>query len=296
MPGVYTENLTLSNLNVSIIGSGSFPGEQQNTTIIGNHTFTNTTGTNSILFQGLTLANPTASTSLIDMSGSPSIVPTLTISSCVIGDSGANTITNYINSVGNGKITIERTTMTSGTQTHTAPLIFCSGAMATISLCNLSTATNQPVLKIAGTNNSLTLSYSQLACSSATSSALGVIQLSSTGSLVLHSIVNCGINSSASATGTGNANGGTPAVGLDATGTGLIFFSNVCLTRLYASGNSLADCVAFTGSGTSGTTTTTYSSGNGTVYNGYAHGVVSGSVSVGGGTATFVKTAMTTIP
>jgi hypothetical protein len=279
MPGAYTENLTLSNLNVSLVGSGSFPGEQQNTTIIGNHTYTNSTGTNAVLFQGLTLANATASTSLINMSGTPSLVPTLTLSSCVLGDSGTNTITNYINSVGNGKVTIERTTASnSAAQGITAPLFFFSSATATISLCNFSTANNFPVIRVNGSNNPLTLSYSQLSSSwsagAAGTNLLGVVNLAATlGSTLTHSIVNCGINSSALATSA--SVGGVPAVGVDATGSALIFFSNICLTRYWAGGASTADAVAASGVGATASTTTYYEINHSSI-NQFAHGIVSG--------------------
>jgi len=279
MPGVYTENLTFSNKNVSIIGSGSTVNQQLNTTIVGNHTYTNSTGTNCLWLTQLTLANATASTSLINMSGSPSTVPTLTMTSCVIGDSGTNTITNYLNSVGNGRIVIERCSANNGsTQGITAPLFFISGAIATISLCTFSTANNFPVLTIAGANNPLTLANSQLTSSwsagAAGTNLLGVINLA--GSLLstqTHSIVNCGINSAALSSSA--SAGGVPAIGRDATGATLIFFNNICLTRYWVGGASTADAVAASGVGsTSGTTT--YYEGNHTSVNNFSRGIISG--------------------
>jgi hypothetical protein len=235
MTGAYTENLTLSQKNVSIVASGSFPSQQQNTTLIGNHVYTCAGATNSVSFTGFVMANTNLNTSLIDMSGS--VAGNLTISNCVVGNSGTNTIKNYINvNCPGGRLTIERTTMANTTgQATTAPLIDCSGATPVISLCSLSNASAFPVLRVAGANNPLTLSYSQLIASSATSSSRGVVQLSSTATNpltapVIHSIVNCGINSSALASGSLDTSGGTPAVGLDATGTSLVFYSNVCLT------------------------------------------------------------------
>jgi len=279
MPGVYTENLTFSNLNVSIIGSGTTVGQQQNTTIIGNHTYTNSTGTNCLWLNQLTLANATVSTSLINMSGTPSIVPTLTLTACVLGDSGTNTITNYINSVGNGQVLLERCSASNGaTQGITAPLFYISGATATISLCNFSTANNFPVLTIAGANNPLTLSFSQFTSSWSSGTTgtnlLGVINLAGTlGSTQTHSITNSGISSSALATSA--SAGGVPAVGRNATGATLIFYNNICLTRYWAGGNSTADAVAASGVGSTASTMTYYEI-NHTSVNNFAHGIVSG--------------------
>jgi hypothetical protein len=290
MPGIYTENLTFSNLNVSIIGSGTTVGQQQNTTIVGNHTYTNSTGTNSLWLNQLTLANPTASTSLINMSGTPSTVPTLTLTACVIGDSGTNTITNYVNSVGNGKVLLERCSASNGaTQGITAPLFFISGATATISLCNFSTANNFPVLTIAGANNPLTLSFSQLTSSwsagAAGTNLLGVINLAGTlASTLTHSISNCGISSSALATSA--SVGGVPAVGRDATGATLIFYNNICLTRYWVGGNSTADAVAASGVGSTGSTTTYYEINHSSVNN-FAHGII--------GAGNYAKAIMTNI-
>jgi hypothetical protein len=277
MPGVYSESLTLSNLNVSLIGSGTTVGQQLNTTLIGNHTYTCTTGTNSIWFNQLTLSNSTASTSLINMSGASA--GSLTLSSCVFGDSGSNTITNYVNCVGSHSFKMERCSASNGSgQGITAPLFYFSSATATISLCNLSTANNFPVVTVAGSNNPLTLSYSQLSSSwsagAAGTNLLGVVNLAATlASTLTHSIVNCGINSSALASSA--SAGGVPAVGVNATGSALIFFSNICLTRYWVGGNSTADAVAASGVGSTASTTTYYEINHSSI-NQFAHGIVSG--------------------
>jgi len=192
----------------------------------------------------------------------------LTITQCVFGDIGTNTIKNYINAVGPHKVTIERTTMSSINQAINSALIYCSNTTAEISLCNLSTSSNQPIIQIAGTDNPLTLSYSKLTCNSASSSATGVIYLTSILNPILtHSILNCGIN--------GSAASDTPAVGLDATGSNLIFANNICLTRYSPTGPSTSNAVESSGVGSTGPTTTYYSSNYVTSSN-FAHGIVSG--------------------
>jgi len=289
MPGVYTENLTFSNLNVSVIGSGTTVGEQLNTTLVGNHTYACSTGTNAVYLAQLTLGNPTASTSLINMSGASA--GSLTLVSCVFGDSGTSTITNYINCVGSHTFKMERCSAFNGaTQNITAPLFYFDTAVPTISLCNLGTANNFPVLTMAGAANPLTLSYSQLASSwsagAAGTNLLGVINLATVlTSLQTHSIVNCAINSSALATSA--SVGGVPAVGVNATGSQLIFQSNICLTRYWAGGNSTADAVAASGVGST-VSTTTYFADNHTSINNFAHGIVSGATY-------YVKAAMINI-
>jgi hypothetical protein len=288
MPGVYTENLTLSNLNVSITGGGVTVGQQLNTTISGNHTYACSTGTNNIWLNQLVLGNPTASTSLINMSGASA--GSLTLSSCVLGDSGVNTITNYINIVGSHSFKMTQCSAFNGaTQAITAPLIYLSSATAVISLCTLSTANNFPVLQVAGSNNPLTLSFSQLSSSwsagAAGTNLLGVINLATVlTSLQTHSITNCGINSSALASSA--STGGVPAVGVNATGSTLIFFSNICLTRYWVGGNSTADAVAASGVGATAATTTYYE-GNHSSINQFAHAIVSG--------GNYVKAAMINI-
>ena len=149
-----------------------------------------------------------------------------------------------------------------------------STAIATISLCNLTTASTVPCLTVSGSNNPLTLSFSSLLCSGATGSALGVVNLKSTlGSTQTHSIVSCGINSSALASS--SSAGGTPAVGLDATGSSLIFFNNICLTRFWVGGAFTGDTVASTGTGSTASTTTYYEGSHATINN-FARGIVSG--------------------
>jgi len=289
MPGVYTENLTLSNLNVSIIGSGTTVGEQLNTTLNGNHTFVCSTGTNSVWFNQLALGNPTASTSLIDMSGASA--GSLTLSSCVLGDSGVNTIKNYINCVGSHSFKMERCSATNGaTQNITAPLFYFSNTVAVISLCNLNTANNFPVITVAGASNPLTLTYSQISsdwsAGSPGTNLLGVVNLATVlTSLQTHSIVNCGINSAAHATSA--SVGGVPAVGVNATGSFLIFKSNICLTRYWAGGTSTADAVAASGVGSTVSTTTYYADNHSSINN-FAHAIVSGATY-------YVKAAMINI-
>ena len=237
-PGTYTENLTLSNKNVSIIASGSFPYQQLNTSIYGTHTYSASSGTNNVMFSGFDMSNTTLNTSIIGITGAASA--SLTVTQCVFGDQGTTGIKNYINAIGSHKLTIERTTMSAINQAITSPLIYC--------------------------NN-------------------GVIRLStSLSALLTHSILNCGINSSALATS--SSAGGTPAVGLDATGSQLIFANNICLTRYWVGGSSVANAVDNTGSGsTSGTTV--YYSGNYVSIPNFAYGIITG--------GNFVKTANTLI-
>jgi len=272
-PGVYTVNLTLSNKNVSIMGTGNLPSQQLNTSIVGNHTYACSAGTNSVMFSNLVLANPNTGTSLIAMSGAS--VGSLTITGCLFGDTGTNSITNYINASGAAhRVVLERSTFINVNQALTAAMILCNTAIATISLCNLTTASTVPCLTISGSNNPLTLSFSSLLCSSATGSALGVVNLKSVlGSTQTHSIVSCGINSSALASSA--SAGGTPAVGLDATGSFLIFFNNICLTRFWVGGASTADTVASTGTGSTGSTFTYYE-GNHATANNFARNIVTG--------------------
>ena len=268
---------------MSIIASGSFPYQQLNTSIYGTHTYSASSGTNNVMFSGFVMSNTTLNTSIIGITGAASA--SLTVTQCVFGDQGTTGIKNYINAIGSHKLTIERTTMSAINQAITSPLIYCNNATATISLCDLSTSSAQPLIEIAGSANPITLSYTKLACTSATSSANGVIRLStSLSALLTHSILNCGINSSALATS--SSAGGTPAVGLDATGSQLIFANNICLTRYWVGGSSVANAVDNTGSGsTSGTTV--YYSGNYVSIPNFAYGIITG--------GNFVKTANTLI-
>jgi hypothetical protein len=275
MPGVYTENLTLSNLNVSIIGSGTQVGQQLNTTIIGNHTYACSSGTNSVWITQVVLANPTTSQLGISMSGSSQ--GSLTLTACVFGDTGTNAIGNYVYVQGTSsikhKVIMERCLANNTTQAIAYALFYLENAIATISLCNFYTNQTFPVIQMAGTNNPLTLSYSQISNGSATSSPLGVIRLSSAlGSTQTHSITNCSITSSALATSA--SAGGTPAVGLDATGSQLIFFSNICLTRYWSGGAMTGDTVASSGQGSTPGTTTFYETNHATITN-FARGIVS---------------------
>jgi hypothetical protein len=64
-------------------------------------------------------------------------------------------------------------------------------------------------------------------------------------------------------------------VGVNATGSSLIFYNNVCLTRYWAGGASSADAVAASGVGSTASTTTYYEGSNVSITN-FAHGVVSG--------------------
>jgi hypothetical protein len=272
-PGVYSENLSLSNRNVSIMGTGNLPSQQLNTTISGNHTYACSTGTNSVMFSNLLMANPNLNTSLIAMSGAS--VGSLTLTGILMGDTGTNQLTNYVNVSGAAhRLTIERSTMVNSAQTLTSPMILCDTAIATISLCNFATASTVPCLRIAGASNPLNLSFSSLLCSGATSSALGVVHLATAlGSTQTHAIVSCGINSSALASS--SSAGGTPSVGLDATGSSLIFFNNICLTRFWVGGAFTGDTVAATGTGATASTTTYYEGSHATVNN-FARGIVSG--------------------
>jgi hypothetical protein len=102
----------------------------------------------------------------------------------------------------------------------------------------------------------------------------GVIHLSATlGSTQTHSIVSCGISSSALASSA--SVGGVPAIGRDSDGSTLIFFNNICLTRFWVGGASTADTIAATGTGATASTTTYYEGSHATVNN-FARGIVSG--------------------
>lgn len=275
MPGIYTENLNLTNENVTIVGYGSAPNAQLNTSLIGNHTCAPSAGTNSILFAGLTMANPTPSTFMIDMTGSSA--GNLTLTNCVLGDTGVSTISGYINVAGPHRVSIERITANNTSQSTTTCLVSVSSATLTASLSQFATFNNNPIIQVTGSSNPLTLSYSQLASTWSSgnlgTNSNGVIRLGATlGSLQAHSIVNCGINSSALATA---GSGGVPAVGIDATGSQLIFYNNVCLTRFNAlGGNQTAHTVESTGVGS--TATNTYYEGNNSTSNAFAHSIVSG--------------------
>ena len=257
MPGVYAENLTLSNLNVSIVGSGNFSNQQLNTTLLGSHTYTCSTGTNSVLFTNLTMGCNTFNGSMISMSGSPSIPPVLVISECILGDVGSTTIRNYINATGNGKVTIESTNITNtASQPITSPLLYFSSVTPTISLCNISTGNTIPAIQVDGSNNPLTLSFSSITATSTTSSALGVVRLSSVlSSVQSHNITGCGITSTAFASGTGGGQtGGTPAIGLDATGSIAVINNNTLICRYNpAVANSSLFAIDYTGTGSTGT-------------------------------------------
>jgi hypothetical protein len=164
--------------------------------------------------------------------------------------------------------------MNSINQAISSALIDLSGALGTISLCSLSTASAVPTIQVRGSNNPLTLSFSNLSCSSATASALGVIRLGAVlGSTQTHSIVSCGINSAALATS--SSTGGTPAVGLDATGSALIFFNNIALTRYWVGGANSGNAIDSTGVGATASTTTYYEGSHATVNN-FARNIVTG--------------------
>jgi hypothetical protein len=219
------------------------------------------------------MADATASTSLLNMTGAT--VGNLTLTNCVLGDSGVNGLTSYISSYGAAhKVVLERCNMNSINQAISSALIDLSGALGTISLCSLSTGSAVPTIQVRGSNNPLTLSFSNITCSSATASALGVVRLGAVlGSTQTHSIVSCSISSAALASSA--SVGGTPAVGLDATGSALIFFNNICLTRYWVGGASTADTVAATGTGATASTTTYYEGSHATVNN-FARNIVSG--------------------
>jgi hypothetical protein len=259
MPGVYEENLTFSNLNVSIIGSGTTVGQQQNTSLIGNHTYACSSGTNSVWITQMVLANPNTSQFIVFMSGSS--LGSLTFSACVFGDSGTEAIANYVYVQGTSikhKVVLERCIANNTAQALEYPMFYFDNAIVTISLCDFYSVQTLPVLQMSGTNNPLTLSYSKISCGSSTASVLGVIRLASVlGSAQTHSIVNCSITSSALASSA--SAGGTPAVGLDDTGSQLIFNGNITLTQYWASSTSNSNhCINATGQGASATPTITY--------------------------------------
>jgi hypothetical protein len=163
-------------------------------------------------------------------------------------------------------------------QSTLTALVNVSTAIATISLCSLATNQNAPVIQTSGSSNPLTLSFSQLSSSWSSGNAgtnlNGVIHLGSAlGSTQTHSIVSCGINSSALATSA--SVGGVPAVGLDATGSALIFFNNVALTRYWVGGASSANAIESTGVGATGSTTTYYEGSHATINN-FARNIVTG--------------------
>jgi hypothetical protein len=274
LPGVYTESLTLSNKNVSIVSAGvQAPNQQLNTTLVGTHTYACSAGTCAVLFSGFVMADASAGTSLIDMTGAT--VGNLTLTNCILGDSGVNGLTSYVSSYGAAhKVVLERCNMTNINQAISSALIDLSGALGTISLCGLSTASAVPTIQVRGANNPLTLSFSNVSCGSATASALGVVRLGAAlGSTQTHSIVSCSISSAALASS--SSAGGTPAVGLDATGSSLIFFNNIALTRFWVGGAFTGDTVASTGVGATASTTTYYEGSHATVNN-FARGIVTG--------------------
>jgi hypothetical protein len=206
-------------------------------------------------------------------------VGSLTLTGCLIGDSGVNSITNYVNASGAAhRVVIERSTMVNVNQTLTAAMILCDTAIATISLCNLSTASNVPCVRIAGSNNPLTLSFSQLtsvwSAGAAGTNLNGVVNLAATlGSTQTHSIVSCGISSSALASSA--SVGGVPAVGRDADGSTLIFFNNVVLVRYWVGGASTANAIEATGTGSTASTTTYYEGSHATINN-FARNIITG--------------------
>ena len=177
---------------------------------------------------------------------------------------------------------MERCSAANGaTQAITAPLFYFSSATATISLCNLSTANTFPVIQVdgsAGAINPITLSFSQLTCSSATSSALGVVYLTSPiiTAGYIHSIVECGINSSALSTG---ANG-TPAIAVSQVGATIIAKDNTFLTRLNTGTiNNTQNAIDTTGAGSIANNifvanNTTLSNAVGGATSNFAHAVV----------------------
>ena len=274
MPGVYTENLNLTNENVSIVGYGSYPGQQLNTTLVGNHTCTPSSGTNSIYLAGLLMANPTPSTFMIDMTGASA--GSLTLNNCVMGDTGTSTIYGYVNMAGPHSLTMSQCKATCITQSTITALVNVSSATATISLCTLATSQNAPIIQTSGSSNALTLSFSGLSSvwnsGNAGTNLNGVVHLGSVlGSVQTHSIVNCGINSSALASSA--SVGGVPAVGLDATGSALIFNNNICLTRYWVGGAMTGDAIASTGIGATANTFTYYEGSHATINN-FARGII----------------------
>jgi hypothetical protein len=238
------------------------------------------------MFYGFIFKNATGSASTIGLTGAAT--GSLTIKECVFSDVGSTTIRNYINCAGSHKLYIDRTLMYNSSQNINSPLIFCSGTTATITQSDFTTARTQPIIQITGSSNPLMLTTTNLTCTSVTSSALGVIYLSNvlpTGPTgTYNTIANCEISSVAPATS--SSAGGTPAVALDATGSRLIFSYNICQTRYWSGGSSIANAVENSGAGATGSTTTYYSSNYVPITN-YAYGII--------GSGNFVKTASTLI-
>jgi hypothetical protein len=237
----------------------------------------------------MVLANPTAGQLGIFMDGSS--LGSLTLSACVFGDTGTTGIGNYVYVQGTStikhKVVIERCIANNTTQAIAYPLFYFDNAIPTISLCNFYSNQTFPVIQIVGTNNPLTLSLSQISCGSTTTSVAGVVRLSAfLGSTQTHSITNCSISSAALATSA--SAGGTPAIGLDATGSQLIFFSNICLCRYWTGGAMTGNVVDFTGDSTTAGTVTFYELNHTSVTN-FARGIVSG------GVRSFVKALMPSI-
>ena len=281
-PGSYLDNLVLLAKNVMIIATGSsYPNQQTDVLITGNHTISTTGANNNVTFSGIVFKNSSTTASTISVTGAAGAL--INISDCIFLDSGVSVSRNYINCVGTSaihKLYIERTTIINTTQTFSFPLILCQSTSAVITSCDFSSFRNVPMIQMTGSGGSLMLSNTSIALTSSAGTT-GAVYLSNvlpagvgpTGSFNI--ITGCEIDTYALSTDGTNAGGGTPSVALDATGSNLIFNNNICRTRYFAGGSSTANTIAAgVSAGTTGTTT--YYSSNYVPVPNYAYGIVSG--------------------
>lgn len=229
MPGLYNENLTLTNKNVTILGTGT----QNNTflTIInGNHTMANTNSareTNTVVLRNLqfygTTAPFTVSTSAGGQGG-------LYFQDCKFGETGL-TGTSLISCGATCDVyfRFERCRMgLTGAQVWSAPLFNFNGtAYAYFQLCQFDYSSAQSLIAMNG--NSL-LAMGTTACTNASAvvASNGIVFLNSViGSTVSHSIGQCSFIAAATLGATG-----TPGCVVTANGSASIWIGNAFGVRL----------------------------------------------------------------
>ena len=231
-PGTYTENLTLSNKNVRIVGSQS-QDTTANTRIVGNHTITTTNATrsnNTVEFANIQLN--VSSGAMLSCSTTGSGAGYLYFNNCYFGDNGAaGTGTSFISCGTLCDMIMKMYTcrMSTSTQTFTNPLIKLDSP-ASLQVLNSAFETQNPVpfIQTNGTS-SIFVGFNQFTNTQPITVFQGLIDLSSNPP---GSSNNIGRNSLIAFTPTAT---GTPAINVVANGQNVVLDTNIFGVRSGAS-------------------------------------------------------------
>jgi hypothetical protein len=275
-PGVYSENLTLSNKNVVIQGQGTQDGAT-NTSINGNHTLAvsgTTRNNNCVEFQNIQMSPPANSGAMIACSTSGAGAGFLTFNNVKFGET-TGTGVGWISSGATCDLNIRMYTcrfVSIGAQTFSASLLQFGG-VSNVSIQNTYIETDQGQSSIQ-TNNASVLSLTNSQIYNLTGNPIGLVYLNST--LAATSSHAIGTNSFLA------ANALPPAITISQTGQATILQNNGFSVRF---GTPTGNAVT---SGAGVTPTTVYYAGNTSTPGSAAN--------IGPVTATFISSALTTMP